>query len=326
MVNKFTKPIILISKCIEFNNCRYNGQIIRSNFVKKLKKFVDFKPICAEVEIGLGIPRNPIRIVEKKDKLRLIQLETKKDFTNDMINFSKKYLKNLNIDGAILKSKSPSCGIKEVKIYPKEEKSAPIKKGKGFFGRAVITKFPYYAIEDEDRLRNYIIKDHFLKKIFLYCSFRNLKKKKSLNELINFHSQNKFLIMSYNQKQLKQLGNITANIEKKSIEKILNDYEYHLYLAFSKSPRCASNINVLNHTFGYISKNLKIEEKKLFLKSLKDFREGHIGLTVPINIMKSWIVRFDQSYLMRQTYFSPYPDDLMEVENINYCAVRDYWK
>ncbi len=326
MAEELNRPRILISKCIEFENCRYNGQMISSDFVNKLKKFVDFIPICAEVEIGLGVPRSPIRIIEKNDTLRLIQPETKKDFTKQMINFSNRFLHNLEIDGTILKSKSPSCGIRDVKIYTTIEKSAPIRKDKGFFGDAVKNKYPLIAIEDEDRLRNFLIKENFLKKIFLFARYRKLKKEKSINKLIDFHTNNKFLIMSYNQKELKNLGNIVANKEKQPINKILAEYEHHLQFAFSKSPRCNSNINVLNHTFGYISKFLKSEEKKLFLDTIKNFREGYIGLTVPRSLMKSWIIRFDQNYLKDQTFFSPYPDELMDVENVNFCASRDFWK
>ena len=324
-MTEFVKPKILISKCIEFENCRYNGQIIRSDFIKKLKPFVEFIPVCAEVEIGLGIPRSPIRIVEKNKELKLIQPETKKDVTNDMIDFSNNFLKDLKVDGVILKSKSPSCGIKDVKIYPTEEKSAPLRRDKGFFGGAVLENFSKAAIEDEDRLRNRIIKEHFLKRIFVFSNFRKIKEKKSINELLKFHTNNKLLIMSYSQKELKELGNIVAK-GKKDIEIILNEYEKHLLLAFSKSPKCNSNINVLNHSFGYFSKNLKSEEKKLFLKSIEQFRDGHIGLSVPLNIMKSWIVRFEENYLIDQTFFKPYPEDLMDVENVNFCNVRDYWK
>jgi len=326
MKNNFTKPKILVSKCIEFDSCRYNGQVISSDFVKKLKNFADFEPVCAEVEIGLGIPRNPIRIVEKKGMVKLIQPETKKDVTKDMIDFSNRFLDDLEIDGVILKSKSPSCGIKDVKIYPSEKKSPALRRDKGFFGGAVIEKFSLYPVEDEDRLRNHIIKENFLRRIFTFAAFRELKKKKSINELIKFHSKNKFLIMSYNQKELKELGNITANRDKKQIFDVLSDYEYHLKLAFSKSPRCTSNINVLSHSFGYVSGKLKIDEKKLFLDTIEQFRNGHIGLTIPISIMKSWIARFDEDYLKEQTYFNPYPNDLMEVENVNFCAARDFWK
>jgi len=326
MLHEFVKPKILLSKCIEFERCRYNGQMIGSDFVKKLKNHVDFIPVCAEVEIGLGIPRNPIRIVEKNKTMKLIQPETKKDVTKDMIDFSNAFLKDLEIDGVILKSKSPSCGIKDVKIYPTDEKSAPLRKDKGFFGGAILKKFPLYPIEDEDRLRNHIIKEHFLRRIFTYAAFRQIKLKNSLNDLITFHTKNKFLLMSYNQNELKNLGNIVANKNKKSITNILEDYESHLRIALSKSPRCTSNINVLEHTFGYFSKHLKPSEKKLFLDSLEQFKNGHIGLSVPIHLMKSWIVRFNQPYLSEQTFFIPYPEDLVEVENVDFCSARDYWK
>ncbi len=323
---EFIKPIILVSKCIEFDSCRFNGQTISSDFVKKLKKFVDFKPICPEVEIGLGIPRKPIRIVEKNNELFLIQTETNTDVTEKMNNFSENFLNNIKIDGAILKSKSPSCGIKTVKIYLSKKKSAPIRRDKGFFGLVVTSKFPMYPIENEDRLRNHIIKEHFLRVIFTLAAFREVKKKKSIKSLIDFHTKNKFLIMSYSQKQLKILGRITSNNKGKKIDEILEDYEYNLKQAFLESPHCSSNINVLNHTFGYISDDLEKDEKKLFLKSLNQFRDGHIGLSVPVSIMKSWIVRFDEPYLKKQTYFNPYPEDLMEVENVNFCAARDFWK
>ena len=124
MVYKPIKPSIIISKCIEFDSCRYNAQIIRNEFVRKLKPFVDFFAVCPELEIGLGIPREPIRIIEKKEEKKLVQPATGKDVSKDMNSFADNFLKkNKDIDGAILKSKSPSCGIKDVKVYPTIEKS-----------------------------------------------------------------------------------------------------------------------------------------------------------------------------------------------------------
>jgi len=326
MNKEFKRPKILISKCIEFDSCRYNSQMISSDFVKKIKKFVDFYIICPEVEISLGVPRDPIRIVEKNSEKRLMQPKTKKDLTKDMKEFIELYLKEKEIDGAILKSKSPSCGIREVKIYPNIEKSAPLRRGKGFFGEAVLNRYKLYPIENEDRLRNRIIKENFLKRIFTIADFRKIKEKKSLNSLIDFHSKNKFLLMSYSQKYLNKLGNILANKEKMPIEDMINIYEENLLNALSVSPICAPNTNVLMHSFGFISKKLKKDEKELFLKSLDNYKKGHVGLSVPISIMKSWVVRFDESYLKMQSFFAPYPDDLVEVENINFCDARDFWK
>lgn len=321
------KPRIVISKCIEFENCRYNGQIISSKEIKELIPHVEFIPVCPEVEIGLGVPRPPIRIVFKNNKNKLIQPETKKDITNDMRNFSSTFLDSQNeIDGFILKSRSPSCGLKDVKIYPGEKQVPPISKSSGFFGEEVLNRFPNSIIEDEGRLRNPTIREHFLRTIYTYALFRAVKKSKSLSKLIDFHTQHKFLFMSYNQQQLKTLGQIIANRNKDSFENIIKHYETHIHLIFKKSPRCTSNINVLMHSLGYFKDKISKKEKSYFLESIKMYRNGNLSLASVISIVKSWIVRFDEQYLLKQKFFSPYPEKLVHAENIDSCLSRDYWK
>ena len=155
----FLKPRIVISKCIEFDTCRYNGQMISSDFVEKLKSFLEFIPVCPEFEIGLGVPRDPIRVISLGGNLRLIQPKTEKDVTKDMVDFSNSFLDKLSdLDGFILKSKSPSCGIKDVKVHAGGGIPPKDPKGPGFFGKAVLEKYPNLAIEDEGRLLNSRIK------------------------------------------------------------------------------------------------------------------------------------------------------------------------
>ncbi|MFA5102640.1 MAG: DUF523 and DUF1722 domain-containing protein [Candidatus Thermoplasmatota archaeon] len=323
----FTKPRIVISKCIEFEFCRYNGQIIRSEIVSKLKPHVEFLPVCAEVEIGLGIPRDPIRIVEKQTKKYLIQPTTDRDVTEDMKSFAQKYLPSLtDIEGFLLKSQSPSCGTRDVKIYPAILHSAPVHREAGFFGEQVLHQFSHLAIEDEMRLQNPIIRQHYLTRIFTLANFRTVKKTASLQQLLQFHTENKFLLMAYSQKELRILGNILANQEKQPLPKVFSDYEQHLYLAFSKAPRYTSEINVLNHAFGYISQDLSAQEKNFYLDRIQKFRQGQIPLSVPINLVRSWVIRFEQPYLLPQTFFQPYPDELLDVEAIKASNIRDFWK
>ncbi len=326
-MSDYIKPKIVISKCIEFDYCRYNAQIISSDFVKKLKPFVDFKPVCPEFEIGLGIPRDPIRIIDKAGKRQLIQPSTGLDVTKKMNDFSDNFLDNLKyIDGFILKSRSPSCGINDVKIYPKSENSAPKFRDIGFFGQKIKDNFPFLAIEDEARLNNTAIKEHFLKKIYTFARFRKIKYTNKLNDLINFHTKNKFLIMSYSQKNLKKMGNLVANQNNNNFKKIIIEYEKLLYDTFSKGPRCNSNINILQHALGYISNKITKVEREMLLKTLDDYRDKKTSLEIPIALVKSWILRFDEDYLKNQTYFEPYPVDLHEAEAINVCPSKDYWK
>jgi uncharacterized protein YbgA (DUF1722 family) len=132
--------------------------------------------------------------------------------------------------------------------------------------------------------------------------------------------------MSYGQRYLKKLGQIVANNKKLRIEKLLNEYKENINLAFQKGARCTNNINVLNHTFGYVSKNLNDQEKKLFLNTINDFREGRVSLSVPLNLIKSWILRFEIDYLRNQTFFEPYPIELLDANAISICSSREYWQ
>ncbi len=180
ILRKFVKSNVIVSKCISFEACRYNGLIIKSDFVEKLEDHVDFYPVCPEVEIGLGIPRDPIRIIEVEGKLRLYQPATGLDITNEMKKFIDEYLDETDdIDGFILKNRSPSCGIKAVKVYQGFGNSKT-KSRAGFFGNAVLERFPYLAIEDEGRLRNLKIRENFLTKLYILADFRKVKESKSL--------------------------------------------------------------------------------------------------------------------------------------------------
>jgi len=166
-MREFVKPVVIISKCLGFAHCRYNGQIIPDEFVEKLKPYVEFRPVCPEVEIGLGVPRDPIRVILTDEKFRLIQPATGADVTGKMVDFAESFLNSADeIDGFILKSRSPSCGLKDVKIYTGLMDDNFVSKGSGFFARAVLDKFPNLAIEDEDRLKNYTIRKHFLTTLF----------------------------------------------------------------------------------------------------------------------------------------------------------------
>jgi uncharacterized protein YbgA (DUF1722 family)/uncharacterized protein YbbK (DUF523 family) len=328
-MRKISRPKVVISKCLEFENVRYDGGIISSVFVKKLMPHVDFIPVCPEVEIGLGIPRDPLRIVTVEGKLRLVQPATNLDLTDKMTEFANSFLDSLpEVDGFILKSRSPTSAIKDAKVYPStNRKVAPISKGPGLFGRAVLRRFSDLAVEDEGRLRNPRIKEHFLTKLFTIASFREVKASNSLRNLVGFHSENKLLLKTYNQKELRKLGKIVANQKSKTLVETIRDYEQHLFGALRRPPRCGSNINVLMNAMGYFSNALSKEEKSFFLDSLEKYRAGNLPFSVVISILRAWIIRFKEDYLAKQTLFEPYPEDLMDIDAMTtYCDGKDYWK
>lgn len=173
-MKRFPRPNVVVSNCLELSACRYNGQVIHDDFVKKLSDHVNLVPVCPEVSIGLGVPRFPIRLVSQEKKVRLIQPATNLDLTDKMQDFCSDFLSRLkDVDGFILKFRSPSCGLKDVRFYSKAEKSAALGKTSGVFGGNVVRMFPGLAIEDEGRLRSLKIREHFLTKLFTLASFRS---------------------------------------------------------------------------------------------------------------------------------------------------------
>ena len=313
MKKLFPKPKIVVSKCLEFDTCRYNGQMIPDELVRSLKDHVDFIPVCPEVEIGLGTPRKTIRIEKKneEDDFQLVQPDTGENLTVKMNQFSEKFVSELtNIDGFILKNRSPSCAVKDAVVY--SEKGKHPYKRPGFFAEKAINQFPHLAIEEEGRLKNTRLKEHFLIKIFAYADFRNFEKSiRSITDLHNFQAKYKLLLMGYNQSTMRKMGKLIAGTNNKSFHSVIPEYKEQFYHCFSKLPRINSHANVLMHAMGYFKSGLKKEEKDHFLNLLDDFTKKKVPLSVNLQIMSSWILRFGNDYLSNQVYFNPFPYELM---------------
>ena len=313
-MDSLARPTIVVSKCLGFAACRYNGLSISSDVVKALMPHVDFVPVCAEVEIGLGVPREPIRVVSGPNGLRLLQPSTGADVTDRMTRFAASFLDSLAIvDGFILKSRSPSCGVRDVKVFRGVEKEAAVGKGSGFFGAAVVEKFPGHPVEDEGRLLNFRIREHFLTSLYALARFRAARARLAMRDLVGYQARNKLLLMSYSQKEMRLLGKLVANSGKKAPSAVFDEYEAHLRAALAKPPKYVSNINVLMHAMGYFKEGLTPPEKAHFMASLEKYRAGKIPLSATIAIVNSWLARFGSDYLKQQTYFEPYPEELVEI-------------
>jgi uncharacterized protein YbgA (DUF1722 family)/uncharacterized protein YbbK (DUF523 family) len=305
-----------MSKCLELEACRYNAQMIRAPFVTMLMPHVHLEPVCPEVEIGLGVPRDPIRLVQLDRDLRLVQPTTGRDVTEAMQAFNESYLSGVGeVDGFILKSRSPSCGIKDTKIYAGEGGKQPSNKGAGMFGGAVLERFPHAAVEDEGRLTNFRLRHHFLTKLFTRAAFRAVTATGTMAELVRFHTERKLLLMAYHQGELRVLGRVVANPDRRPFQSVIADYEEHLSHALEHPPRSTSNINVLQHTLGYFSKGLTAKEKRHFLSLLDEYRARRMSLSAPLTVLQSWLARFEEPYLAGQAYFEPYPGDLMDLRD-----------
>lgn len=317
-MKQFDKPRIFISKCLGQANCRYDGTTINSDVVEGLGPFVEYITACPEMDIGLPAPREALRIIRNEDKIdRIVNSKSGLDMTEKMQVFSADFLgklKDQDLDGFILKDRSPSCGIGDVKIYKSAGKSDSLPgKTTGIFGAYALNAFPNVPLETEGRLLNFNIREHFMIRVFTMRDFKKVKASGKMSNLVAFHASNKYLLMAFSQKHLSALGKLTANHERRPFEAIVSDYEAILVQAMEKPLSTQRNINVLLHVLGYFKQDLNSAEKSFFLENLELYHQKRIPFSVMLSILKSWIVRFDTHYLKDQTLFEPFPATLFQV-------------
>ena len=308
----FQKPVLVISRCLGFDNCRYNGQKIQDDFVDQIKNYANIITVCPESDIGLPTPRNSLRLVQKnkESELKIYQPENDTYYTEEMTEYINEFLNNLDqIAGFILKNRSPTCAISDAKIY-NSENGVPSNKGAGIFTKMIKERFPNAIMEDEGRLTNFRIREDFLSKIYMKADFNNIRNTNEMANLIDFHSRNKYLLLTFNEEKMRKLGRITANHDKKDVSKVFDLYEKNLNKALMGESSYTKNINVLMHGMGYFKDKVESKEKKFFLKQLDKYRGNKVPLSVPLNIMKNWIIKYDVDYLKQQSFFEPYPEEL----------------
>jgi uncharacterized protein YbgA (DUF1722 family)/uncharacterized protein YbbK (DUF523 family) len=301
-----------------------------------MKPFVEFIPVCPEVEIGLPVPRDPIRIVRSGQVDRLVQPSTGRDLTMDMERFAREFLDGLPpVDGFILKYRSPSSAKAGARVYPDTGKSAPAGQGPGFFGKAVLHRFGRFPIEDEGRLRNARVRDHFLTAVFTLARFREAKEAGKLRDLIRFLTENRLLLMARSERGMRAMGRVVANREGKTAGEVFALFEDLLLSALRRPPRYTANINVLAQAEGYFGDRLTKRDKEFFEATLRRYRAGRAHVIEPKSLVLSWIARFGDPNLAKQgsgepdlgdqTFFFPYPEELNVQETRGQEMRRDSW-
>lgn len=298
---KSSKPRVVISACLNGFAYRFDGSSVHDQDVEEIKQRFDLISVCPEVAIGLGIPRKTIRLKEINRRVEVIQPETGLQLTDKLKSFSADFVSGLNeneIDGFILKAKSPSCGVKSAKVFGGKTGDQILRKEDGMFAAAVRERFPYLPLTDEGRLKNRELKWEFLTRVFLHFEFRQART--DLRSLINFHSRAKYLFMSICQKDLKTLGRILAAHQKSMANETIRNYQLAFQSLMTKPIRKSNLINALNHMFGYASRHLSSKEKSQFLSLLEKYRAGQVDLVTIIELLRSYGLRFELNYMLEQ--------------------------
>ncbi len=310
-MNEFVKPIIVISKCLGFDTCRYDGQMLPNDIVSRLAPLVTFITVCPELEVGLGVPRAPIHLVLEHKGIRLIQPTSALDITEEMNRFALSFLASLpEVDGFILKSSSPSCGLKNIKVFSSAEKTEVVAKRAGIFAAAVIEAFPDAALIEESDLQNFDSRDYFLTKLYASAALRDVKSSGEIKRLIDFHSKNTFLILAYSPKQLKILDRLVANKRGEKFDAVLRDYVEHLSAAFAAQTVPDRNVNVMRHAFARLANKMSAPQRLEFSSMLEQYQRGQATLRLCRKRLRDWAICFEEVSLSQQTFFEPFPEEL----------------
>ncbi len=302
-----------VSACLLGERVRYDGQHKLDHYiVDTLGPFFDYVPVCPEVECGLSVPREAMRLEGNIESPRLMTIHTRVDLTDKMLFWVHQRVEELekeNLCGYIFKTKSPSSGMKSVKVF-NPETGIPSRRGTGLFARAFMERYPLLPVEDEGRLNNPAIRENFIERVFAFSRWQDLGPKPSKRKFLDFHTQHKLLLMAHSNEFYRKLGRIAAAVSKNGTEKTIQEYFPQFMKALSLSATVKKQTNVLQHIMGYFKKYLSTDEKLELLEVIESYHNELVPLIVPITLLKHYIRKFDQQYLKEQVYLNPHPFEL----------------
>ena len=302
-----------VSSCLLGKEVRYNGGHSHDRYVTgTLGQHFTFVDVCPEVEAGFGIPRETLRLVGDPDAPRLMTTKTKKDFTDQMQNWAKGRVTELekeDLCGFIFKKGSPSSGMERVRVY--SDSGMPSNRGSGMFARAFMDHFSLIPTEEDGRLNDSTLRENFIERIFALRRWRLMAaERKSLGNLVAFHTAHKLQIMSHSVKHYREMGRLVAQGKELDIQSLYDQYEAFYMQALSMKATVKKNVNVLQHMAGYFKKQLSKDEKHELQDVIEQYHQSFTPLIVPVTLFNHYIRKYDQEYLKNQYYLNPHPIEL----------------
>ena len=303
-----------ISTCLLGENVRYDGGHKLDPFLRDtLGRYMDFVPVCPEVECGLPIPREAMHLVGEPDNPRLMTVKTGRDLTGQMLSWGSRRLEKLeseNLCGYIFKSRSPSSGMERVKIYT-ESGGATGKTGSGIWAGMFMARFPLLPVEDEGRLHDPVLRENFIERVFVFRRWRDmLAENRTVAGLVEFHTRHKLLVMSHSVERYRELGRLVANNDRLDQGELFTRYIDILSSTLRLIATPKKNTNVLHHIMGYFKKALDADEKEELLEVIDSYRLEVLPLIVPVTLLNHYVRKYGQLYLEQQVYLNPHPLEL----------------
>ncbi len=303
-----------VSSCLLGNEVRFDGGHKRNQFLlRELGSYVEFVPVCPEVEVGMGIPRPTLRLVAADDGgVRLVERAAGTDHTDAMRRWSERrtrQIERLDLCGYVLKKDSPSCGMARVKVY---EKHQARRDGVGVFAEALMGRLPDLPIEEEGRLNDPRLRENFIERVFAYRRLKSLFAGRwRIGELVAFHTAHKLQLLAHSPEAYRGLGRLVADAKQRGRAELRDEYSRGFMQALSKMATPGRNTNVLQHMAGYVRKQLDGESRAELAELIEEYRNGLVPLVVPLTLMRHHVRRLRVDYLEGQAYLEPHPKELM---------------
>jgi uncharacterized protein YbgA (DUF1722 family)/uncharacterized protein YbbK (DUF523 family) len=303
-----------ISSCLLGQKVRFDGGHKRDAFlVDTFGRFVEWVPVCPEVELGLGIPREALRLVRDAGEIRMVNTRSGRDITAEMRRWASERAEALageNLAGYVLKKDSPSCGMERVKIYGGSGMAD--RTGRGLFAEALMDRFPYLPIEEEGRLSDPRLRDNFVERVFAFVRLRALFSVRwTVGSLVRFHTAHKMAILAHSPEAYAAMGRLVARAKALDRADLESRYRELFMGALAKLATTRKHTNVLLHMAGHFKDLLDGDEKRELLASVEDYRLGLVPLVVPLTLFKHHVRRQGVAYLAGQVYLDPHPKELM---------------
>ena len=303
-----------ISSCLLGQHVRFDGGHKRDAFlVDTFGTFVEWVPVCPEVELGLGTPRESLRLIRRGADVRMVNTRSGRDISDQMRAWAQARADSLAADelaGYVLKKDSPSCGMERVKVYA--ESGMADKGGRGLFAEALMARFPRLPVEEEGRLSDPRLRDNFVERVFAYVRLRALFAARwGVGDLVRFHTAHKMALLAHSTDLYNEMGRLVARA--KSVDRASLERRYReLFMdALAKIATARKHTNVLLHVAGHFKNLLDDDDRGELLSTIEDYRLGLIPLVVPITLIKHHVRVHRVEYLAGQVYLDPHPKELM---------------
>ncbi|NVK42309.1 MAG: DUF1722 domain-containing protein [Oceanospirillaceae bacterium] len=301
-----------ISACLMGQEVRYNGGHKRSRYcLQVLSECFDFRPFCPELAVGLGVPREPIRLVGDPEAPRARGTENPElDVTEALAEKGRQVASRMpDLCGYILIKGSPSCGMERVKIY--HENGIPNAAGRGIFAAELMKTNPLLPVEEEGRLHDAVLRENFITRVFaLHRWKREVEAEPSYHALIQYHSRSKYLLMAHSYQGYRELGRFLAQAHDLPLEEAMTTYISGFMSHMSRRAKRRNHVNVLMHVLGYLKKSIDGDCKRELLEVIERYRRAEVNLVVPLTLLQHYLNRFGSDYIRSQSYLDPHPYQL----------------